>query len=158
MMFEKYEPELKSENMDERNAAVDKIADSAKSDLENSVPEIVDMLKKADTNTRWYLGRALIKLGKDVIPFLIKESEKETDMTVQKYFASVLAYFGDDAAEPLVKLFESENATSRGMAAAALEKIGDGSVIYLMEAVQSDNKTVSVCAGIVLAKLGVYDY
>ncbi|MDO5844720.1 MAG: HEAT repeat domain-containing protein [Methanocorpusculum sp.] len=158
MMFEDYLSELKSEKLEDRHAAVDRIAALASSDLEKYVPEIVSLLKKSDTDTRWYLGRALIKLGKDVIPCLIKESEMETDMAVQKYFASILAYFGEDAAEPLVKLFESENATSRGMAAAALEKIGDGSVIYLMEAVQSDNKTVSVCAGIVLAKLGVYDY
>lgn len=158
MMFERYESELKSEDLDARHLAVDKIATEASLDLEKSVPALAALLKKSDTNTRWYVGRAFIKLGSAAIPYIIAESEKETDMVIQKYFASVLAYFGEEAAEPLVKLFESENPTSRGMAAAALEKIGEPSIIYLMETVSGDNKVASVCAGIVLAKLGVYDY
>lgn len=149
---------LKSESLDERHSAVDEIVKIAENNVEAEVPVIISELKKSDNDKKWYLGRALIKVGKSVIPLIISESLNESDMEIQKYYGAILASFGEDAVEPLVNLFACDNPTSRGMAAAALEKIGDPAVLALMEAVQSDNNNVRLCSGFVLVRLGVYDY
>ncbi len=148
---------LKSETLDERHAAVAAMAEKAKADPA-SITQIINALKAADMNTRWYLGRALVKIGRPVIPVIIDAAESESDMGVQKYFGAVLAAFGEAAVPPLIALFSSANPAARGMAGAALEKIGQPALDPLLEAAQSDNQTVKICAGLVLMKLGVYEY
>lgn len=148
---------IKSENLDERHAAVSKMAERAREN-EEAVEEIISALRESDMSGRWYLGRALLKIGPSVIPVLIKEAETETEADVQKYFGAVLASFGKESVAPLVGLFSSENAAARGMAGAALEKIGEPALDSLLDAAKSENQTVKICAGLVLMKLGVYSY
>ncbi|WP_319378110.1 HEAT repeat domain-containing protein [uncultured Methanocorpusculum sp.] len=149
---------LSAENLDQRHEAVMDLAALGKSDPETVVPEIISAFKTGSMNLRWYLGRALIRIGPSVIPFLVAASEKETDMSVQKYYGAVFAVFGPEAVSTLVDLFSSKNPTTRGMAAAALEKIGDPSIPSLKEAAKSSDVTVKSCAILTLAKFQIYDY
>lgn len=149
---------LSAEDLDQRHLAVQNIAALGKSDPDKIIPEIIAALRTADLNVRWYLGRALIRTGPSVIPFLVAASEEETDMAVQKYYGAVFAAFGEESIPMLIGLFASENPTTRGMAAAALEKIGEPSLPSLMEAAKSPNGTVKLCAALTLAKFQIYDY
>jgi HEAT repeat protein len=149
---------LSAENLDQRHEAVMDLAALGKSDPDKVIPEIIAALKTGSLNLRWYLGRALIRIGPSVIPFLVAASEHETDMSVQKYYGAVFAVFGPEAVSTLVGLFSSKNPTTRGMAAAALEKIGDPSLPLLKEAAKSQDVTVKSCAILTLAKFQVYDY
>jgi HEAT repeat protein len=148
---------IKAENLDERHAAVEKMAERARKS-EEAAAQIISALREADMNGKWYLGRALLKTGPSVIPALIKEAETEPQADVLRYYGAVLASFGKESVAPLVGLFSSENAAARGMAGAALEKIGEPALESLLDAAKSDNQTVKICAGIVLMKLGVYSY
>jgi HEAT repeat protein len=141
-----------------RHEAVEQLATLARNDPDPVVPEIIAALKEADLNVRWYLGRALIRAGSLVIPFLTAASEEETDMAVQKYYGAVFAAFGEESIPTLVGMFSSENPTTRGMAAAALEKIGEPSLPSLLKAAKSPNGTVKLCAVLTLAKFQIYDY
>ncbi|MDO5846629.1 MAG: hypothetical protein Q4Q04_06875 [Methanocorpusculum sp.] len=147
-----------SENLDERHAAVEKIAAAYQTEPDAVFAAALSALRSGDLNSRWYIGRALIKMGEGVIPRLISAAESETDMNVQKYFGAVLAAFGARAVAALISLFASENAAARGMAGAALEKIGEPALDALLSAAHAENPTVRTCAGIVLMKLGVYEY
>lgn len=149
---------LSAENLDQRHEAVMTLAALGKNDPGRVVPEIIAALKTGSMNLRWYLGRALIRIGPSVIPFLVAASENETDMAVQKYYGAVFAVFGPEAVSTLVGLFSSKNPTTRGMAAAALEKIGDASLPSLREAAKSQDAIVKSCAILTLAKFQVYDY
>lgn len=141
-----------------RHEAVEQLAKLARQDPDPVVPEIIAALKEADLNVRWYLGRALIRIGPSAIPFLTAASEDETDMAVQKYYGAVFAAFGEESIPTLVGMFASENPTTRGMAAAALEKIGEPSLPSLLKAAKSPNGTVKLCAVLTLAKFQIYDY
>lgn len=141
-----------------RHEAVEQLATLARNDPDPVVPEIIAALKEADLNVRWYLGRALIRIGPSAIPFLTAASEDETDMAVQKYYGAVFAAFGEESIPTLVGMFASENPTTRGMAAAALEKIGEPSLPSLLKAAKSPNGTVKLCAVLTLAKFQIYDY
>jgi len=149
---------LSAEDLDRRHLAVSELAALGKSDPDTIIPEIIAALKTGTMNLRWYLGRALIRIGPSVIPFLVAASEEETDMAVQKYYGAVFAAFGEEVVPTLVGLFSSKNPTTRGMAAAALEKIGEPSLPSLMEATNSSDGTVKLCAALTLAKFQIYDY
>ena len=149
---------LSAEDLDQRHAAVKDLAALGKSEPDTIIPAIIAALKTGSMNHRWYLGRALIRIGPSVIPYLVAASEKETDMAVQKYYGAVFAAFGEEAVPTLIGLFSSNNPTTRGMAAAALEKIGEPSLPSLLKAAKSPNGTVKLCAVLTLAKFQIYDY
>lgn len=149
---------LSAEDLGQRHEAVQDLAVLGKSDPEKTIPEIIAALKTGSMNHRWYLGRALIRIGPSVIPLLVAASEEETDMAIQKYYGAVIAAFGEEAVPTLIGLFSSKNPTTRGMAAAALEKIGEPALPPLMEAAKSPDGTVKLCAALTLAKFQIYDY
>lgn len=149
---------LKSESLETRHLAVDKIADEGRRDPMNTAAIVVAELKSSPLETRWYLGRSLIKMGPGIIPTILESSALEPDMDVQKYFAAVLAVFGESVVPELITLFASENPACRGMAAAALEKIGEPAVEKLMEGSQSENRQVKLCCELTLSKLGIFEY
>ncbi|MDD3047445.1 MAG: HEAT repeat domain-containing protein [Methanocorpusculum sp.] len=149
---------LSAEDLDQRHAAVQDLAALGKSEPDIIIPAIIAALKTGSMNLRWYLGRALIRIGPSAIPFLTAASEEETDMAVQKYYGAVFAAFGEESIPTLVGMFASENPTTRGMAAAALEKIGEPSLPSLLKAAKSPNGTVKLCAVLTLAKFQIYDY
>lgn len=149
---------ISSQDLDVRHTAVDKIAAAAKEEPDAVFEAALAALRTGDVNTRWYIGRALIKMGDWVIPRLTQAAATEIDLDVQKYFGAVLAAFGAKSVEPLIAVFASENPAARGMAGAALEKIGQPALDPLLAAARSENSTVRICAGIVLMKLGVYEY
>ena len=150
--------QLSAENLDERHAAVEKLALLAKNDPDTIIPQIIAAIKESNLNVRWYLGRALIKTGPSVIPYIISASGQETEMDIQKYYGAVLAAFGEEAIPALVGLFSSENPTSRGMSAASLERIGPPSVPALIEAAHSENINVRLCAQLTLGKFDIFDF
>ncbi len=149
---------LSAEDLDQRHEAVKDLAALGKSDPDTIIPAIIAVLKIGGMNLRWYLGRALIRIGPSVTPFLVAASEEETDMAVQKYYGAVFAAFGEETVPTLVGLFSSKNPTTRGMAAAALEKIGEPSLPSLVEAAKSPDGTVKLCAALTLAKFQIFDY
>lgn len=154
----KYFELLTSESLDERHKAVDKIAAEGKSNPENTASVVIAKLKTSPLETRWYLGRSLIKMGPSIIPTVLEYSSVEQSMDVQKYFAAVLIAFGEPVVPELFKLFESENPACRGMAAAALESIGEPAVPYLINGANSENRQVKLCSELTLSKLGVFEY
>ena len=149
--------DVKSSDMTVRRNAEDELVNMILQDS-SIITTVLEEIRKGDVTSRWYLARALTKSGKPVIPVLISHAETEKDAVVQKYIGAVLASFKEAAVEPLVGLFSSENPLARGMAASALERIGQPSLDALLKAAQSDNPTVRICAGLVLQKGGIYDY
>ncbi|HJJ28622.1 MAG TPA: HEAT repeat domain-containing protein [Methanocorpusculum sp.] len=150
---------LASADLDERHAAVEKIAAEARKNPSVRIPEINEALKAGPADLRWYLGRALIKIGEETVTqYIIDFSENETDLEIQKYYGAVLAAFGEGAILTLIDLFESPNPTTRGMASAALVRIGAPAAPYLLDAAKSDNPLVKLCVGMTLQKIGVFDY
>jgi FOG: HEAT repeat len=150
---------LASPDLDARHAAVDKIVEEARKNPSVRIPEINEALKAGTPDQRWYLGRALIKLGDETVTqYIIEFSEQETDLEIQKYYGAVLAAFGEDSILTLIGLFESANPTTRGMASAALVRIGAPTAPYLLDAAKSDNPLVKLCVGMTLQKIGVFDY
>lgn len=151
-----------SPDLDARHVAVDAMANLAREALDagdaSVAKAVLSKLNDSDMNVRWYLGRALVRIGTPLIPIIVEAAESEADAGVQKYYGAIMAAFKDVSVTPLIKLFESENPVARGMAGAALEKIGEPALDPLLEAAKSENHTVKICAGIVLMKLGVYNY
>ena len=128
------------------------------------IGEVIEAIRTGDVTSRWYLSRALIKAGDlmsgsdDLIAVLIEHAAGEEDSDVLRYIGAVLASFGEKAVRPLISLFASENAKARGMAASALDRIGQPALDELLAAAKSENPAVRVCAGLVLQKGGVYRY
>ena len=149
--------DLSSPDLEVRHTAEVLLAEQARENPE-LIKKIVQKIREGDMNIRWYLSRSLIKTGETVIPVLIEESEKENDPTVQKYLGAILATFKEKAVAPLIGLFSSTNPLARGMAGAALEKIEEPALDALLKAAHSPEATVRACAGIVLMKIGVYQY
>ena len=149
--------DVKSSDMAVRRNAEDELVKLIAADS-SIIKTVLEEIRTGDVTSRWYLARALTRSGKLVIPILISHAETERDAVVQKYIGAVLASFKDAAVDPLVALFSSENPQARGMAASALERIGQPSLDALLKAAQSDNPTVRICAGLVLQKGGIYDY
>ncbi|HJJ30663.1 MAG TPA: HEAT repeat domain-containing protein [Methanocorpusculum sp.] len=149
--------DVKSSDMAVRRNAEDELVRLIFADS-SIINKILEEIRGGDVTSRWYLARALTRSGKEIIPVLISYAETEKDAVVQKYIGAVLASFKEAAVDPLVGLFSSENPQARGMAASALERIGQPSLEALLKAAQSDNPTVRICAGLVLQKGGIYDY
>ena len=118
-----YFSSLSDASLDVRHAAVEKIAAAGRADPGTVVPAVVSELRSGTLDTRWYLGRSLVKMGPDIIPLILEYAEVEKDMDIQKYFGAVLASFGEIAVSPLVSLFTSSNPMARGMASAVLERL-----------------------------------
>jgi len=145
--------EVKSESMQTRREAERKIAEMLVADKQ-ILPKIIENIRTGDLNSRWYLARAIIRCGPDIIPGLIQQIEHETDSHILKYSGAVLAGFGEPAINPLIKLFSCDNAKLRGMAAAALERIGKPAVESLVMATESGDELTRQCASFILQKLG----
>ena len=150
--------QLSAEDLDLRHAAVEELAARGKIDSDTIIPQIIAELKTGNMNIRWYLGRALIAIGPSVTPYLRAASEKETDMAIQKYYGAIFAAFGEGSVPELIDMFSSKNPTTRGMAAASLEKIGEPCIPALMAAANCSNGTVKSCAALTLAKFQIFEY
>ncbi|HJJ50423.1 MAG TPA: hypothetical protein O0X01_02710 [Methanocorpusculum sp.] len=150
--------QLLAEDLDQRHKAVEELAARGKIDPDTVIPQIIAELKTGGMNIRWYLGRALIAIGPSVTPYLRAASEKEKDMGVQKYYGAIFAAFGEGSVPELIGMFSSENPTTRGMAAAALEKIGEPCIPSLTEAANCSDDIVKTCAALTLAKFQIFDY
>ena len=149
---------LSDASLDVRHAAVEKIAAAGRADPGTVVPVVISELRSGTLDTRWYLGRSLVKMGPDIIPLILEYAEVEKNMDIQKYFGAVLASFGEIAVPPLVSLFSSSNPMARGMASAALERLEEKAVPALIEAALGDDPQVKLCAELTLTKLNIFDY
>ncbi|HJJ54454.1 MAG TPA: HEAT repeat domain-containing protein [Methanocorpusculum sp.] len=145
--------DVKSESMQTRREAETKLAEMLIAD-HGLIPTVLENIRNGDLNSRWYLARALIKCGPELIPELIRLVEHEEDIMVLKYTGAVLAAFGEQAIQPLIGLFAADNAKLRGMAAAALERIGEPAVEALAIASETGDDQTRLCAQIILQKLG----
>lgn len=145
-------------SLDVRHAAVEKIAAAGREKPGSVVPVVIAELRSGPLETRWYLGRSLVKMGPAITPILLEYAEMEQNMDIQKYFGAVLASFGETAIPSLISLFSSTNATARGMASAALERLEVKAVPALIEAALGDDPQVKLCAELTLTKLNVFDY
>jgi len=149
--------DFSSSDLDVRHEAEYKLADLARADS-TVIDVILQKMREGSTDTRWYLSRSLIKVGDTIIPRLIDEAKRETDSQMQKYYGAILASFGTKSAPYLIDLFSCENVQARGMAGAALERIGDPAISHLQDAAKSTDVTTKTCAILVLGKLGVFEY
>jgi HEAT repeat protein len=149
---------LDDKSLDVRHAAVEKIVTAGKKNTNQVVPAVIAKLRISTLDTRWYLGRSLVKMGPGIIPIIIEYAELEEDTNVQKYFGAVLASFGEIAILPLISLFSSTNPATRGMAAAALERLGTKAIPTLIEASLGDDPQVKLCAELTLMKLNTFNY
>lgn len=149
---------LSDADLDIRHAAVEKIAEVGRANPGEIVPVVIAELQSGTLDTRWYLGRSLVKMGPEITPFILEYAELEKNMDVQKYYGAVLASFGEVAVSPLISLFSSTNPMARGMAAAALERLEAKAVPALIEAALGDDPQVKLCAELTLTKLNIFDY
>lgn len=149
---------LSDTDLDVRHAAVEKIAAAGRTNPGQIVPVVIAELRSGTLDTRWYLGRSLVKMGPEITPLLLEYAEMEKNMDVQKYFGAVLASFGEISVPPLISLFSSSNPTARGMASAALERLEAKAVPALIEAALGDDPQVKLCAELTLTKLNIFDY
>ncbi len=149
--------DVKSVNMDIRRVAEVKITEMLKND-KSMIELVLENIRTGDVNSRWYLGRALMHAGPEIIPDLVEHAKTEEDTDVLKYIGAVLAALGELAIEPLISLFASENAKVRGMAGAALERLGEVAWESLFKAAESDNPLIHQCSQFVLQKAGVYQF
>lgn len=149
---------LDDESLDVRHAAVEEIAAAGRANPGQVVPVVIAELRSGTLESRWYLGRSLVKMGSTITPLILEYAEMEKDMDVQKYFGAVLASFGEVSVSPLISLFSSTNPFARGMAAAALERLEAKAVPALIEAALGDDPQVKLCAELTLTKLNIFDY
>ena len=149
---------LSDADLDVRHAAVEKIAAAGRANPGQIVPVVIAELRSGTLDTRWYLGRSLVKMGPEITPLLLEYAEMEKNMDIQKYFGAVLASFGDTSVPALISLFSSSNPTARGMASAALERLEAWAVPALIEAALGDDPQVKLCAELTLTKLNIFDY
>ncbi|HJJ98908.1 MAG TPA: hypothetical protein O0X23_01680 [Methanocorpusculum sp.] len=149
---------LSDADLDVRHAAVEKIAAVGRTDPGEVVPAVIAKLRSGTIDIRWYLGRSLVKMGPEITPLLLEYAKMEKNMDVQKYFGAVLASFGDVSVPPLISLFTSSNPTARGMASAALERLGPRAAPALIEVAFGDDPQVRPCAELTLTKLSIFDY
>ena len=149
---------LSDADLDVRHAAVEKIAAAGRANPGQIVPVVIAELRSGTLDTRWYLGRSLVKMGPEITPLLLEYAEMEKNMDIQKYFGAVLASFGDTSVPALISLFSSSNPTTRGMASAALERLEVRAVPALIEAALGDDPQVKLCAELTLTKLNIFDY
>lgn len=162
-VFSRAVSDTASPEMEVRRAAEEVLAAEIVSSP-GRIGEVIEAIRTGDVTSRWYLSRALIKAGDlmsgsdDLIAVLIEHAAGEEDSDVLRYIGAVLASFGEKAVRPLISLFASENAKARGMAASALDRIGQPALDELLAAAKSENPAVRVCAGLVLQKGGVYRY
>ncbi|HJJ36464.1 MAG TPA: HEAT repeat domain-containing protein [Methanocorpusculum sp.] len=145
--------DVKSADMATRRAAETAIAEMLAAD-HGILPVIIENIRSGDMNSRWYLSRAVVHEGPQLIPDLIAYARTETDGDVLKYLGAILASFGAPAIDPLIGLFASDNAKVRGMAAAALERIGEPAVEPLVAASRSADPMTRQCALFILQKYG----
>ncbi|MDO5847389.1 MAG: HEAT repeat domain-containing protein [Methanocorpusculum sp.] len=162
-VFSRAVSDAASPDMEVRRAAEDVLAAEIVSSPDR-IGDVIEAIRMGDVTSRWYLSRALIKAGDimngsdDLIVALIGHAAGEEDSEVLRYIGAVLASFGEKAVSPLISLFSLENPKARGMAASALERIGQPALEELLAAAKSDNPSVRICAGLVLQKGGVYKY
>jgi len=149
---------LSDADLDVRHTAVEKIAVEGRENPGQIVPVVIAELRSGTLDTRWYLGRSLVKMGPEIIPLILEYAEVEKNMDVQKYFGAVLASFGEVSIPSLISLFSSTNPMARGMAAAALERLEAKAVPALIEAALGDDPQVKLCAELTLTKLNIFDY
>ncbi|MDV0443181.1 hypothetical protein [Methanorbis rubei] len=149
---------LNDESLEVRHAAVDAIAEVGRAAPEKIVPIVIAEMPDATLDTRWYLGRSLVKMGPGIIPIILEYAEIEQNMDIQKYYGAVLSSFGEDAVPSLISLFSSTNPTARGMASAALERLEAKAVPALVGAANGRDQQVKLCAELTLAKLHIFEY
>jgi HEAT repeat protein len=149
---------LSNKSLDIRHAAVEEIATAGRANPRQIVRDVIAELGSSTLDIRWYLGRALVKIGPDIIPLILEHAETEKNMDVQKYFGAILASFDEIAIPPLISLFSSTNQMARGMAAMALEQLDEKAIPALIEATLNDNPQIKLCAELTLMKLNIFDY
>jgi len=144
-----------SPDLDVRHETEIRLSEMARNDS-TLIDNILIELRRGNSDLRWYLSRTLIKVGDSIIPRIVEESKVESDFQVLKYFGAILAEFGKKSVPILIGLFSSKNESLRGMAGAALLKIGDEAIDDLKIAMKSDDETTRLCATLVLMKMGVF--
>jgi HEAT repeat protein len=149
---------LGDKSLDTRHAAVEEIAAAGRANPRQIVHDVISELKSSTIDIRWYLGRALVKIGPEIIPLILEYAETEKNMDVQKYFGAILASFDEIAIPQLISLFSSNNQMARGMAAMALEQLDEKAIPALIEATLNDNPQIKLCAELTLMKLNIFDY
>lgn len=145
---------VKSSELETRRIAEKQITDLIRTDAKY-IDRVLAELRTGDLNSRWYLARSLIPIGSSIIPVLLESVKTEQDAVVLKYIGAVLATFGKDAVDPLISLFSSENPAVRGMAGAALERIGQPAFDALVETAKSNLAIPRACACLILQKNGI---
>ncbi len=118
------------------------------------VPEIVSALGEAPQTMRWYLARAIARMGLPAFEPVIKAIRSSDDPEVRRYLTASIAAMGEAAIPLLVGLLVDDEVTVRGAAALALCRIGEPAMPALKEASEGDDPFLRNSAGLVLFRMG----
>ncbi len=120
----------------------------------DAVPEIVRALGEAPQTMRWYLSRAIARMGLPAFEPVIEAIRSSDDPEVRRYLTASLAAMGEAGIPRLVELLVDDDVAVRGAAALALCRIGEPAMPALKEASEGDDPLLRNSAGLVLFRMG----
>ncbi|WP_255331322.1 HEAT repeat domain-containing protein [Methanocalculus taiwanensis] len=120
----------------------------------DAIPEIVRALGEAPQTMRWYLARAIARMGLPAFEPVIEEIRRTDNPEVRRYLTASLAAFGEAAIPLLIRLLADDDVAVRGAAALALCRIGDPAMPALKEVSEGDDPFLRNSAGLVLFRMG----
>ncbi|MDD1677244.1 MAG: HEAT repeat domain-containing protein, partial [Methanomicrobiales archaeon] len=88
-------------------------------------------------DVRWYVARALARIGIPSIHPLLELLRENTDPKVRGYAAAALSGVGEPAIKPLIEVLLGSDRTMRGEAARALCGMGPRSIPFLKKAMEN---------------------
>ncbi len=118
------------------------------------VPEIVRALQEASQTMRWYLARAIARMGSPAFEPVIDAIRSSDDPEVRRYLTASIAAMGEAVIPLLVRLLADDDVTVRGAAALALCRIGEPAMSALKKASEGDDPLLRNSAGLVLFRMG----
>lgn len=118
------------------------------------VPEIASALREAPQTMRWYLARAIARMGIPAFEPVLEAIRSSDDPEVRRYLTASIAAMGEATIPLLVRLLVDDDVAVRGAAALALCRIGGPAMPALKEASEGDDPLLRNSAGLVLFRMG----
>jgi len=120
----------------------------------SAIPEIIAALQESQATMRWYLARAIARMGVASIEPVIEAIRSNEDPDIRRYLTGSLASLGEGAIPHLIRHLTDDNVNVRGAIALALCRIGGPAIPALTEAAEGDDPLLRTCAELVLFRMG----
>ncbi|MBR1368979.1 hypothetical protein RJ53_05455 [Methanocalculus chunghsingensis] len=120
----------------------------------SAIPEIVGALEESQATMRWYLARAIVRMGVVSVEPVIEAIRSAGDPDVRRYLTGSLASLGEVAIPHLIRYLADDDVNVRGAVALALCRIGEPAIPGLTEAAEGDDPFLRTCAELVLFRMG----